>query len=155
MGQWGAGNIGGLSPLESAVYQLNPQAKQAMYAAAQKSIINKGTWNGCAFNAAGKENGDYITSTTYAAEVFGLDESAVAIFINAWDSGSEDTEALKEILVRVGLYTEAGSPKPKRVMFRKYTSWETRMKEELDINIEQDILPEGTEEAAELLFCNA
>lgn len=155
MGQWGAGNIGGLSPLESAVHQLNPQTKQAMYAAAQKRIISKGTWDGCAFNAAGKEKGFDIGSVGYAARLFDLPGDVVANFISEWDSGPEDTEALKEILVKVGLYTEPGTPKPKRVMFRKYTSWETRMKEELDINIEQDILPEGTEEAAELLFCNA
>lgn len=169
MGKWGSENFTvGISPiaaspsLEAAVKQLNPKAKQAMYAASQKGKIAKKTWNGCAFNAGGKEvePGLHISSMGVAAQVFDLEYQVVRNFIQAWDSSSETTEDLKEILVKVGLYTEPNENKPKMaprkkrapLVVRTYTSWETRMKEELDFNIEQDILPEGTEEAHELIF---
>lgn len=156
MGQWGAGIAISteISPLERTVYKLSPKAKQAMYAAGRKQILRKGTWAGCAFNAAGCEIGKYINNFTKAAQVFEMNESDVERFIQIWDTCNQSTSDLISILLNVGLYSEPCEPpksRPNRVEFHKFTSWETRMMEELDLNIEQDILSEGTEEAAKIL----
>ncbi len=164
-GQWNAENLqslGSITPaaisLREAVETLNPKAKISMYAAGKKGSIAKRTWNGCAFNEAGKIEDQIVNSYSSAADVFELPHSTVTGFIGAWDSGVETTDDLIQIILEVGLYTEPGETKPKRrsglnrVSFRKYTSWETRLREDLDFNIDHDLLPEGTQEAAELLF---
>ncbi len=162
MGKWNADNLmttvtTGNTSLQSAVVNLNPKTKQAMYAAGKKGPIVKRSWSGCAFNAAGEELDVQVASTMVAAQTFDLPYDVVSKFIQTWDNGDETTEDLISIILEVGLYTEAGENKPKlhrlnKVMLRTYTSWETRMKEELDFDIEQDVLPVGTEEAAELIF---
>lgn len=163
MGEWGdpqfiAQASGARKTLEAAVQALNSKTKQAFYAAAKSQVIHQGTWNGCAFNAAGKVVGDEnVSSYSKAAEVFELPVQKVQDFITAWDSFQasgeyEATNKLLEILDKVGLFTEPNTGKPKRYGFRVYTSWETRMKEELDgIIAENPDLVDGSCEARELL----
>jgi len=164
--------------LEEAVANLNSKAKQAFYTAAKKKTIKRGTWNGCAFNAAGEEVQQVVSSTTKAAQVFGLPTSAVSSFISAWDSSKftndeEATAFLISCLEKAGLYAteeeqqaeadakaalqasaDAGNPKEyKRLkkIYRVtvYKSIETQMAE-FEAQFENDTVL-GTEEAVELL----
>lgn len=104
-------NLSPASLLSAPIARFNPQLKQAMYAAANRGIIRRGTWDGCAFNQAGVEVGDSgISSVTLAAKRFGLPARTVAFFINTWDrltgTDEEATEALKEAILRAGLFSE-------------------------------------------------
>lgn len=118
------------SPLEQAVKLLPARVKQAFYGAAmRKGVIARSTWNGCAFNAGSLEQevlGDKVskagvTSGPAAAQVFGISEFLVSNFIQAWDSSpypsdQAATEALVEILERIGIYSDPDQPKVRIVM---------------------------------------
>jgi hypothetical protein len=97
------------SGLKDVVSKFPPNLKQAMYAAATKYDLKRGTWNGCAFNEAGYEVGGEATSTASAAEVFGISTGLVTEFINTWDADTrtdrERTAYLKDLLLEVGLTT--------------------------------------------------
>lgn len=121
--QWNSWNSGNGTPsLERAVRNLNPKAKQAMWAATDSGVIARGTWNGCAFNAAGDATGTTgIKSVQRAAEAFDLSESVVQTFIGAWDHSYSQGDAntvLRDTLTKVGLFTEAGVGRGKRVVSR-------------------------------------
>lgn len=127
MGQWGA------SPLTKAVCDLNPQAKQAFYAAAASRTINRGTWNGCAFNAGGESLGvKGVSSVQKAAEVFDLPISVVSRFIHAWDkvtgTPEEATQLLRDAITEVGLFSPAGVAKIKSFSVKVF---EAQMEQEV------------------------
>lgn len=165
MGNWGT--TGGTTvPIElfNVVKNLTPKAKQAMYAAASKQTINKGTWDDCAFNAAGDTLGDMnINSYEAAAEVFDMDVADVQHFIEVWDSTDRTTHgtaALKATLDYVGLFTEVGDPSiveptplPNGTVVlavRIFTSAETKNREAFEALMEANNV-ELTDEACELL----
>lgn len=139
MRTWGANELGQkprVTTLEGAIAQLNPKAKQAMYAAANKGLIAQGTWNGCAFNKGGIEVGsNLVSSVPAAAAVFGLEERVVSQFIHHWDllKVPNPTEYLKEALLKAGLFTEPNESKGRRILRETvYKSMETRKREEFE-----------------------
>lgn len=100
---------------EHSVAMLPPKVKQAFYTVAQrKGVLSRGTWNGCAFNAAGGELGQEIKSVATAMQVFGASKFVVESFIRAWDQtkfrhGWERdftaTAKLMSLLEKIGLNT--------------------------------------------------
>ena len=108
-------NRGHVNSLKGAVNRLSPKAKQAFYAAALSGPINRGTWNGCAFNAAGEDMGRHVRSYIAAAELFEMSIGGVKEFIYYWDnfrhdlSNTDATDLLKDYLLESGLY-ESSDP---------------------------------------------
>jgi len=164
--KWGAGEFGApvVTSLDAAVAKLNPKTKQAMYAAANKGIIKRGTWDNCAFNAGGIEVGtDGVRSYQAAAQTFGVSQETVAQFISVWDklrgTDVEATEKLKEAILKAGLYAEANESSGRRILRETvYRSYEARMKEQfdalvegLDLNDVEHGLVSDMKEVAELL----
>lgn len=146
--------------LEGVVRKLSPKAKQAMYAAADKQLIARGTWDGCAFNAGSLEIADQgVHSFASAAELFEMKASDVQNFIQVWDQtqGSDEqaTERLREAILKAGLFTEPGEKKAARVLRETvYKSQEERMKEEFDSlvsSLDVDCVDEMNEEQQALL----
>ena len=147
--------------LERAIAQLNPKAKQAMYGAARAQTIHKGTWNGCAFNAAGMQLGgtinESVQSVQRAAEVFDLPAPVVQRFISAWDALPGDDKEATEILVasieKIGLFSEPGTVIKKVIRKTLYHNVEKKLLEELEKKItEAPDTVEGICEAGDLLF---
>lgn len=95
------------------VRKLTPKAKQAMYAAARHSLINRRSWDNCAFNAAGKVvESSNIDSFTKGATAFGMHEGVVRHFIEVWDNSTiyladskKATDALIYCIEKAGLFT--------------------------------------------------
>lgn len=119
MGQWAPdgfrqGNTKRPTNLREAVERLSPKAKQAMYTASNEGIIARGTWDGCAFNEAGKQFGHDVNSVGYAAGLFEMKPDEVSNFINIWDSyyGTDEqvTSTLRSLIVDVGLSTPPNIP---------------------------------------------
>ena len=102
--------------LKGAVNRLSPKAKQAFYAASISGPINRGTWNGCAFNAGGDILGEDVRNFDAAAVVFEMKVHDVQSFIQQWDtfrldlSNVDATDLLRDYLLESGLYeTSSGS----------------------------------------------
>lgn len=100
---------------DEIIGQFPPTLKQAMYAAANKTGgLKQGTWNGCALNEAGKVQGQVVSSTFQAADVFGISSSLATEFISRWDamtaSDTVRTQCLVEALLKAGLTTPAVVP---------------------------------------------
>jgi len=143
---WGEGNFRTTDNFEGAVAQLPPNVKQAMYAAANRNIIKRGTWNGCAFNAGSLEQFSDdcvqgVRSVASAAAFFNVSPSIVETFISRWDAlagtDEECTERLKRAILEVGLFSEPNESRGKRVL--RTTVWkseETRMREEFEAIVE-------------------
>lgn len=153
--QWGANELGSpkVTTLEEAVSKLNPAAKQAMYGAANKGLIRRGTWDGCAFNAGGKEVGKPVHSFQAAAMAFKLPVEIVHKFIMIWDriSGSDEsaTEKLKAAILKAGLFTEPNESAGRRILRETvYKSYETRMKEQFDSIVEGLDIHDASDELA-------
>jgi len=127
------------SELEQAVTLLPARVRQAFYGAAmRKGIIARKTWNGCAFNAGSLENEiqgkkiegklevtQGVAGYTSAAEVFNISPYKVSRFISAWDtspyaSDKLATEALVEILERIGIFNDPDKPTVKIVTHTVY-----------------------------------
>ncbi|MDQ4130281.1 MAG: hypothetical protein M3133_04720 [Actinomycetota bacterium] len=112
----GFSGTGGLwvNPLVPVVRPLPYTGRQAMYAAANAGLLRRGTWNGCAFNRAGTQLGQLVTSAGEAALVLGTTVPVVRRFIRVWDGlrGSEErcTQLLREALEEVGLVPPAPAP---------------------------------------------
>lgn len=159
--------------LEEAIAELNDAARQAFYTAASKRTIKRGTWNGCAFNAAGEEVGQVVRSTVTAAKAFGVSPTVVSNFISAWDSSTsrfktdeEATAFLIKCIDEAGLHKDAieeeklkqtgsfstGYKRLKKV-FRVtvYESLETKMKK-FEEQFENDTVPHT--DLAEQLLCS-
>lgn len=127
----------GGNPLTNVVRGFNPGLKQAMYAAAEKGLIKRGTWDGCAFNAAGETVGQPVASFTSAARAFNVPEALVERFVRVWDGmkGSDQrcTGLLKAALLDVGLTEELTVPARVKRIVRGYAykSLETKFHEQL------------------------
>ncbi len=137
MGSWGTALHQSSNPttLEGVISKLKPETKQAMYAAAQKGLILRGTWDGCAFNKAGIEVGAAIRSVETAARVFNESPSDVHRFIEVWDSLTGGNEKANRELISnleaVGLFSKPEDFRKIRVLReRVWTSEETKMQEE-------------------------
>lgn len=145
--------------LAGVIAPLPPAVKQAFYAAANKGPIARGTWDGCAFNAGGKEVGNNgISSFQAAAQAFGISEYKVSAFISVWDrdipgSDNEATQILRDTIEKVGLFTNPeevdvnslfDSKTPTRVVI-----FESQMKE-FQEKLDNDTV-EFTDEARRLL----
>lgn len=94
-----------MKALEAAVQALPEHVRTAMFISANKQTIRRGTWEGCAFNAASGMTGDHIN-----AAYFEIPYTLVVKFIKAWDrswtiwpSNVDATEALKRILLEAGI----------------------------------------------------
>jgi hypothetical protein len=98
------------NPLVPVVRELSPQARRAMYAAANSGRLRRRTWNGCPFNRAGSEMGAEVTTATQAATALATSRSVVRRFIAVWDrlpgADPECTQLLREALEEVGLFEE-------------------------------------------------
>lgn len=168
MGVWGAdAKARNESALETAIRWLNPTAKQAFYGAAASRTIARRTWNGCAFNAGGEELGiNGVKSVAKAAEVFGIKPYTVQKFIVAWDSltGTDEhaNNTLQELILKVGLFTPAGSRGLRKIVVKVFDSTmdqsEERATEIQNLVADETVtdsqlheLIEGYSEAAELL----
>lgn len=147
------------NPLVSVVRPLPPTARQAMFAAAEKDLIMRKTWDGCAWNAAAQEAaGVNARSFEAAADVFGCSPHQVESFIRVWDSlkGTDEscTKLLKEAIEQVGLNTEVGVNKAVRVIRGyAYKSLDTQFKEELAQVENIADLPGMSEELIEKTLC--
>ncbi len=97
----------GRNPLVPVVRPLAYRGRQAMYAAANAGLLKRRSWKGCAFNQAGSEVGELVTSPGEAAFVFGATLPVVRHFIAVWDGlrGTDRycTQLLREALEEVGL----------------------------------------------------
>lgn len=137
--------------LVDAITPLSPRAKQAMYAAAEKNLIVRRSWNGCAWNMAGQEVGAEVKSAYAAHDVFGDSSSLVTRFIHYWDNmhgtDEECTAKLREALLEVGLTSQPeikGNDKSLRrsVTLVLHESEETKFKKEFEEIMEDMDLPE-------------
>lgn len=174
MGLWGPDGFyknKSVVNLEDAVNQLTPKAKQAMYAAAKLGSIAQGTWDGCAFNAAGNIEGDgNVHSLNSAAALFEMTPKEVGDFIRVWDrlKAKSPTSVLMKTIENVGFLTEP--VKSNKSFVGTYTTVvhesEASFRDEFDRMIEdlRDLddfeatspvaseFREATEEAARALF---
>lgn len=146
------------NPMMGVVKTLSVKAKQAMYAASQKGLIARGTWDGCAFNAAGGIIGLGGTVQSYerAAAAFGMAENDVARFIHQWDrlhcSDEQANKYLVEALLDAGLATPVGTGRGKRIIRGyAYKSEATKFQEQLESGELTVAMIPGCEEAAQLL----
>ena len=160
---WGSGNFNksyfshtkGVS-LCNTVEQFPSGLKQAMFAAASRGPIMRGTWNGCAFNAAGMEVGkqDSVTSFAVAADTFKCAIAQVKQFIILWDSmpGTNEhcTEVLRTCIEKAGLFSEPGQKAPRIIKLKVYEDQQKKMREQFDTLMEANLI-EGTDLMAELL----
>lgn len=133
--------------------------KKAMFAAASHQMIRRGTWDGCAYNAAGMIIDQHVKSLGSAAKAFKIPESMVSRFIEEWDLLPGTTEeanlALREALEKADLFNEPS--RVKRVVRRRvFTSQATKDKEafeemvkDLDFS-ESSELVEDTLQVAEM-----
>jgi hypothetical protein len=157
---------GNETTLEGIVTWLNPKAKQAMFSAASHGLIKRKTWDGCAFNAAGKEISRHVSSNMIAAHAFVLHPTVVGRFISIWDSipresvsDEEATQMLRNAIEKAGLFTEARQTNESKVISKGkrviksvlFKGTETRMREEFEALMLANGIP-GETEAVEL-FC--
>lgn len=117
--------------LEAAVTMLPARVKQAFYGAAMRQgVLRRSTWNGCAFNAGSMEiqennNGLLAYSIESSAKMFNISSALVKRFISAWDHSKypndrEATQALVEMLERIGIFTDPDMPTVKIISTRVY-----------------------------------
>lgn len=129
------------NPLVGVIRPLNPKSKCAMFAAARAGTIARRTWDGCAWNAAGREEGltgeKNITDSLAASKAFGVDATLVDRFISVWDglAGSDEycTRLLIEAIEEVGLFSEPNISRTTRIVREfAYKSQATEFKEQLE-----------------------
>lgn len=132
--------------LNEAIARLSPRSKQAMYAAAKKNLISRGTWDGCAWNQAAIEaTGRNEQGTRRMAEIFGESPNVIDAFITYWDrmsgTDSQCTHRLLRALDTVGIATDPQKPnnvpgRVGRVRIDIHVSEETKFREEFDSIVE-------------------
>jgi hypothetical protein len=101
------------NPLVPVVRPLSPIARQALLQAANRGVLRRGSWQGCAFNIAGAEVGTPVRSRGEAACAFSTSPEDVRRFIEVWDgiwgSNRYCTALLRNALVHVGMAERAGA----------------------------------------------
>ncbi len=97
----------GRNVLVSVVRALPAESRRALYGAANRGPLQRGTWNGCAVNRAGEMLGMPARSRAEAAVALGTTGEVIDRFLEVWDglSGSNRncTAILREALERAGL----------------------------------------------------
>lgn len=156
---WGSRGTG--NPLTSVVRALPPHVRQAMLVASKKGLIARGTWDGCAFNAASKLGGENVGSVAEAARVFGCSQAVVNNFIGKWDkftvgnpprkpSDQEANRLLVEAINEVGTHTPIKGTK-RVIRGYAYKSEATKFAEQLESGeLTVEMIP-GCKEVGELL----
>jgi hypothetical protein len=152
VGNWGSDNFLGnkVSPstLEEVIEGFPSGLKQAMFAAASNKVIRRGTWTGCAMNAAGMEVGkkDSVQSIEEAAEAFKVTKAQVQLFIRCWDSleGSDEycTTFLRNSIEKAGLFTEPGHKAPRIIRVKVYEDQQKKLREQFDTLMEANMIPD-------------
>lgn len=150
--------------LKSIIEQFPVKLKKALYAAAKTGHVKSGTWNGCAFNKAGKQVGISISSSNRAAGVFNIQEDLVTQFIRRWDSinlgSAKRADLLMRVLENIGITTPLDNAKPNHPIdnlspivfnYEVYKSSQTKFIEELetvktieDLGISQEEIDEAS-----------
>lgn len=101
------------NPLVPVVRPLSPIARQALLQAANRGVLRRGSWQGCAFNIAGAEVGTPVRSRGEAACAFSTSPDDVRRFIEVWDgiwgSNRYCTALLRSALVHVGMTERGGA----------------------------------------------
>lgn len=131
-----------VNTLADAIKAMPPSAKMAMYAAGSEKLIKRGTWNGCAWNAAGQHVGKTVQSYASAAKAFKCSQDVVSNFIRIWDNMKGDDVKCNEILMsaldEVGLntvpedfVTDDEGNKVRIISGYAYKSLDTKFQEEL------------------------
>lgn len=124
------------NPLQRVVDPLPTRARSAMYAAAQKGLIKRGTWDDCAWNAASIIEGQPASSTQAASQVFDCPPRLVDNFIQVWDglSGSDHrcTQLLIDAIESVGVTENRPVGMARVIRGTVYKSADTKFKEQLD-----------------------
>ena len=157
MGNWGSevftANVP-KTPLDYAVFDLPKKLKQAMYAAASKNVIKKGTWNGCAMNQAGAEIGQDIKSVHSTALAFGCPDTLISNFIKVWDGlkkeNAEATHLLLNSLERANLFAEPNEKPPRIYSVLVYENEQKALRRAFDEMMEANQIPD-VEVALEML----
>jgi hypothetical protein len=77
-----------LVTLQAVTKALPENVQAAFLIAAKKGTIKQGTWDGCAFNAAGQvvDPTGNVNSFSKAAALFKCDPNLVSKFIGVWDT---------------------------------------------------------------------
>lgn len=144
------------NPLVHVVAKLSTAAKQAMYAAAKKGLIHRGSWDGCAFNKAGEEAGWSVRSTATAAKVFGMTPEDVGRFITTWDrtsdfcSPEQARRYLIEAIETAGICTPPGR-RTRVIRGYAFKGAATKFQEELESGELTVDMIDGCKEIGELL----
>ena len=138
------------SALMQAVENLKLETRQKIYALASRgTVFQRGTWNGCVFNAiTGGSQGVWAVANL-------LDENpnAVTNFITKWDaltleSGWMATRYLMKLIENVGVVKESPPKDPSKIVRKRiYTSEETlaveAFRKEIDSGVFDDFLQEA------------
>lgn len=158
MSQWGSKNFNtkpfGVG-LQDIVADFPSGLKQAMYAAANKGSLKRGTWNNCAFDAAANNTLRQAGNPLYkAAEMFKVSPAMVSTFINHWDrmvgSDEECTQKLRDAIEQAGLFSEPGQKPPRIIKMKVYEDQQKKLREQFDSLMEANMI-EGTDVMEELL----
>jgi hypothetical protein len=98
--------------LAAAIRCFDHPTRRALYAASNKGVLRRRTWDGCALNRAGAELGVAVSGQGAASKAFNVPQKNVIDFIAAWDKlhGSNErcTAVLRETILAVGLFPETG-----------------------------------------------
>lgn len=158
------------NPLVPVIKPFPSKLKKAMYTAAKKVTISRGTWNGCAFNEAAKEEtGLNLSGVQVMGRIFNVDPSYVHSFIDIWDTlvGSDKAcnKLLIEALLEVGLHTEPDNYIPKKEkkggivsISEETVIYESKMKEldeefkDLVASVDINELPEETQKEVSTVY---
>lgn len=161
MNEWGATNFKSSPNFQVTMFDVikdfSPSLKQAMFAAANKGVIRRGTWNNCGLNAAGKElEIAGIASIEAAAKAFGISPAIATKFIQIWDAmpgtNEECTEWLKEQILAVGLFTTPLDVLPRIIRRKTFVAQTTEEVEFEQLMNDNQVF--GTE-LAEQILCGA
>jgi hypothetical protein len=87
------------NPLIHVVRPLSPQAREAMYTAASAGVLQRHTWNGCAFHQAGALLGKCVQNHRQAAKALGTSRRSVVRFVFVWDGLAGSDERCTAVLV--------------------------------------------------------
>jgi hypothetical protein len=148
------GNTPDERTLQDLIGEFPVKLKQAMFSAASHGPIRRGTWTGCALNAAGVELEKAVYSPETASETFGITHAQAVLFIECWDrmdgSNEECTEKLREMIEQEGLFRNPGEKVPRIIRVKVYEDQQKKLREQFDMLMVANMIPD-TEAALDLL----
>lgn len=149
MGNWGHELFTGNTPktsLEEVVWNFPPGLKQAMYAAASRKVIKRGTWKGCALNEAGKEVHESVDGLMPAARTFKVPPQMISNFVQVWDmqrgSDVECTRKLLEALKKADLWRNAETKPPRIFNVKVYESQQSALHRQFEELMKFNAIPD-------------